>query len=376
VPRKPDQIRVETDEGVFDAFQSLEVVNDIAGISEATFTIGDDGSIAELQDLTSPGAPFRVYCNDHLRLTGRAEIDEAPCDSASGCVLNLTVRTKMSDARYGSADPATKVESTSIKEFVLACYEPLGLAESDFVFGEFADVELITGKSPGAAPPVDLDSMTVEQAKVQPPETIYEAVERHLKRYRATHWDGPDGRIMVGRPDDTQTPLYRFQSLRGGKSQGNNLLRYTPIRDWSEVPASVVVYGKSGGKDITKTKVKGTAIDTDVFNVASTKGHFNRLVIVPDQQSKDAAAAERAARRELSARVRRKDAWELSTDGWTHWTGREQFGYAPNTTADIEVDKYGGAQGRYLIVRTALRLDVGGATTTALTAIAPGIWVL
>jgi hypothetical protein len=102
--REPDTIRVETDEGQFDGFQSLEVINDIAGISEAVFSIGDADSAAELDELVKPGQPFKVYCNDRLRMSGRAEVNEVPCDASSGAVLQLTCRTKLSDARYARAN--------------------------------------------------------------------------------------------------------------------------------------------------------------------------------------------------------------------------------------------------------------------------------
>jgi hypothetical protein len=370
-----DVIRVESEGAVFDRFQSLEVVNDIAGISEAIFEVGDDGSYADLRELVAPGREFTVYLNGHPRLRGRAEVNEVPGDTTNGVLVRLIVRTKLTDARYASAEPV-KVEGVTVKAFVLGLYSQLGFTESDFKFAEFGDVELMTGKS-GKGIVDDFEAVKIDQAKIQPPETVYAAVERHLKRFKATHWDGPLGEILVGRPNDQQRPLYRLQAKRGAPGKANNIISFTKIVDWSEVPSTVTVYGSTQGKDITASKFKAVATDEDVEAVRARTGHFYRPVIVQDQQSTSLAAAERAARRELSARIRRKDAWEVTTDGWSYWNGSEQIPWANNTVVDIDVESLGQAAcGPYLIVRVSLKLDLMGAATTSLTMVAPGVWVL
>jgi len=372
--RKPDQIVVESAGTAFDGFESLEITNDITGPSEARLVIGDDGAWEELEQKVKPGTEWKVKLNNRLRLTGRAEVNEIPSDPDSGTLVQLTVRTKRTDAMVRSAEPVT-VQNTTIKAFILALYGQLGYGEADFVFGEFADVELMTGKSGAGKANVDnLASITVEQAKVQPPETIHECAERHLKRYQATHWDGPDGKIIVGRPDDTQAPRYVLLAKRGAKS-GNNVLRCQRVIDWTDVPRKVRVYGHTFGRDITSSHFSGEAQDDDVDAVAAATGHFDRLVIVQDQQSKAADAAAKTAQRELSARIRRKHAWELETDGWSWWNGSEQVPWAPNTTVEVDVEA-GGPKGTFLIVRTVLKLDLEGAATTAITCVAPGVWQL
>ena len=374
--RRRDQVRVETALGSFDRFESLEIVNDIAGLTEASFELGDDEAWSTLDEILHPGEPFRVYLNDKIRMLGRAEVNEVPGDAESGVRIKLTCRTKLSDARYRSAEPSLKVEQVSIKQAILNAYAPLGLSEAYFRWGQFVDVELMTGKSAKGQAPVDLQPFTVQQAKVQPPETIYEFVERHLKRYRATHWDGPDGTIIVGRPDDTQQPFYRLQAKRGASSRGNNILGFTKLRDWTEVPHIVRVHGQTWGRDITSSAFREEAEDNDVAAVVARTGHFDRLVLVQDQQSKDRSSARNAALRELSARIRRKNAWELRTDGWSYWNGSEQVPYANNTTVDVDVDAVGGPQGRFLVVRTALQLSIGSGPVTSLTTVAPGVWQL
>ena len=375
--RKPDLIRVETASGYFDAFESIEITNDIQGIAEAKFVCGDDASFAKLEQLVAPGQPFKVFCNNHLRLTGRAEVNEVPGDSSSGVALNLTVRTRMADAKYSSADKAIKIEGKSLRQLIVAAYAPIRIKEANFVFGEFVDVDAMTGQGSKGRAAFEPDPIQLSKAKVQPPETIYEFVERHLKRYRATHWDAPGGQIMVGRPDVKQPCTYKLQCRRGAASAGNNLISYNRAKDWTDVPHKVEVHGKSQGEDSDTTSFRATAIDADVAKVANAAaGHFNRIVTLQDQQCKSLDTATQTANRELANRIQRKDCWDFVTDGWSYWDGTQQIDWAPNAMADVDVDQVGGAQGSYLITKTILKLAIGAGATTAITAIIPLAWSL
>src|SRR5262249_16649732 len=149
------------------------------------------------------GKPFKVYLNDRLRLTGRVLAQEIPGNAATGSTIQIVVRTKVADAYYTSATLETKVEKTSIKDFLVALYKPLGFTADDFVFKANVERDLMTGVgTKGEAKPAELEPIKLEQAKVHPPETIFEAASRHLKRYGLMHWDTPDGKIFVGAPDD------------------------------------------------------------------------------------------------------------------------------------------------------------------------------
>lgn len=373
--RKPDKVVVEVSGCVFDRFESLEIVNDILGVTEARFTVGDDGSWARLERLVAPGRIFTVKLNDKLRMKGRAEVNNIPGNPASGVVFDLMIRSKLSDARYASADPGITVTNTSIKQFVIRCYAPLGYAAADFkTSDELDDVELMTGKFRSRAGTKDVEAITPHQAMIQPPETICEAVERHLKRYRLLHWDAPNGQIIVGQPDENARPLYRLLAKTGRMGKANNIVSFERIKDWTNVARTVRVHGHTFGKDIVSSPFKGEATDADVDEVARRTGHFNRLVLIQDMQSKDQAAAQRAADRELQARRRFKDALEITTDGWSFWNGTEQIPWAPNTTVDVDIDATGGPFGKYLITRTELRLTIDEGATTKLRLCRPKDW--
>ena len=375
MPRQPDKVEIVTDSGTFDKIESCQIVNDITAPTEASFRLGDDQAYAEIDDLVFPAQTFEVRLNGKPRLKGRAETNTY--QGSDGVELELVVRTQLSDARYSSADPRVSVKKTSVEDFVLQCYKPLGLTKDDFTFGAFKAADLMTGKASNGDF-VDLEPIKEDQAKVNPPETIFAAVERHLKRYGATQWDGPDGKIIIGRPDDEQAPIARLICTRQNRGQGNNILAFRFIRDFSELAREIAVYGNSPGKDIFKSSIKGSAIDEDVdaITFGGDLPHFNRLAIMIDQQAKTQAQADRNAQRELSARRRRKDAFEIQVDGWTYWNGSESIPWANNTTVDVDIEMLGGNQGRYLIVRTDLEYSTDNGLTTSLTMVAPGIWVI
>lgn len=184
-------------------------------------------------------------------------------------------------------------------------------------------------------------------------------------------WDAPDGRIYIGTPDVDQKPLYRFRSKRGARAQGNNVLSMRRIADWYEVPTNVTIFGGLVNKQISKATVTATAANADMINAG-----FYRPVYMPAEQIKTLDGAERQARRDLAQRSKRKDAYEITVDGWTYWDGTTAIPYAPNTTADVDLDALGGVQGRYYLHKTAMREDARGGAQTVLSLVHPDVWRL
>jgi prophage tail gpP-like protein len=281
----------------------------------------------------------------------------------------------MADARYASADPKTKFQDVSIKQFLLALYKPLGYTAADFVFDAETDRNLLTGEKAGARALVDLDPLQEGRAKVKPPETIFEAASRHLKRYHMAHWDAADGRIVVGKPDDMQPPIYRLLGKRGVDGQSNNVTSVKRIRDWSEVPSEVRTFGNTIDDDNELVPFVGVATDPDLLIVSKLPGgHFTRPVHLPVEGLKTKGKADAQSRRELAARSKRKDAWEATADGWSYWNGSRLIPWAINTTADVDIDVIGSeAAGRYLIHRVRRSLDPHGSGSTQMSLVAPGV---
>jgi len=377
--RGPDELKIEVigkkgSLGTFDSFTSFEVTTDITSPFEASFEVGDDGSFVSLQDVISHGTEYKVTVNGLQRMKGRVEINDIPFDATGGAVIRFSVRTKLADAQYASASPNIKVASTSIKDFILKLYEPLGYAESDFSFDPAASRDLMTGKSTsgkGAPTRVDLEPIKAEQAKINPPESIYSAADRHLRRHGLMHWDAPDGKIVVSYPNDTQDPLYHFRMNLGANGRNNNVLRATKTADYSQVPSQIAVFGVGGKRNFAKSRVSAAVRDSDVVAAG-----MYRPVNILAEAIKTRELANAAVNREMSARRKRKDAYEIEVDGLSYWLNGERVPFGVDTVAEIQSDVAGGNLGAYYLHRVTMKRDTGSADTTFLSLLARDLWKL
>lgn len=371
--RARDEIAVETSVGGCALYSNVELVNDMHGAATLTLTVGDDGSWKDLSRIFFPGEPCRLFCNGRLLFTGRWEANNVATTTMSGAIARLTARTKFADARYTTADVKTKVTDVSIKQFILALFAPLGYVETDFVFDATTDRNLVTGIRGRDKAPVDLDTLQESKAKVQPGEEIATAATRHLKRYHLAIWEGADGKLVVGAPNDKQLPIAKLRCKRVGGTS-NNISAPTRTRDWSELAQRVEVFGSNTNSDAENVPLRGIAIDQDVVDVFNKRGQFARNLRLPLDGPKSLAKADAQAKREIASRRKEKDSWTIETDSWSYWDGNKLIPWALNTTVDVEVDSIGAeATGRYLIHNIVRSLDVVGAASCSLSLAAPGV---
>jgi hypothetical protein len=356
---------------VFDRFTSLELTNDLTAPAEAAFECGDDGTFRSFEKIIAFGSLFRVLVNDRLRLTGRVEAHDVPTDAQGGATVRFVIRTKLADAAYASANPKIAIQGATLKQLVLRAYAPLGYFERDFVFKTDVSRDLMTGRSSKwtRAQTPDLEAIKLEQAKVSPPETVFEFVERHLLRFHMTHWDSPDGKIVVGAPDDTQSPIYFFRLKTGANGRFNNVLKAQRVRDLSDAPSLLSVFGIGGKTDFAKTKI---ARRLEIPEVAQAR--LYRPVIIVDEGLRTGDQAEGRAQREVAARSKRLDSWEIGIDGWTYRDRESRIPYGIDTCADVDIDTAGGSVGSYLVHRTRLRLDAENGATADLSLVRKGLW--
>jgi prophage tail gpP-like protein len=373
--RGKDKVKIELIGGsgggsVFENFTSFEVVNDITAPSEAAFECGNDRTWEAISKYIALGTKYQVTVNDQLRLTGRVEMSDIPLDAQSGSVVRFTIRTKLADAWYAGADPSVKVQETSLKDFILALYKPLGYTEENFEFNADVARDLLTGVRPkggSGKKKVDLERMKVEDAKAQATESIYDAADRHLRRWGLMHWDSPDGMIVVGAPNDTQDPQYFIRMMRGARGAENNVLGATRTMDYSDVPSKIYVHGGTAGEPSKRLK----SISTDSEVVAAG---FYRPVVIPLHELRIQGLVDRAAAREMSARSKRKDCWEIECDGLSWWDGNRTIPWAIDSVCNIDSDIAGGANGAYYIHRVSLKRDAANGDTANISAIRRGIW--
>lgn len=356
----------------FQDWTSFRVTNSIVAPAEAAFELGDETGWQRIQTLCGLGAEFCVVVNDRARLFGRVEALSSPCDASQGTVQSFVVRTKMSDAVISSAPQKVQLKNASIKDFVLACYAGIGLDEGDFDFQADVSRDLMTGKdSRGQRPPRALEPLKEEAAKVNPPESIYSAVDRHLRRHGYLHWDGPDGRIVVGAPDDTQEALGMLCCYRHPYGQMNNVLSIERTNDVSQAPTRLGVFGISAGKDTSKTRLFGEQLNQDLLD----RG-FRRDVIINDEAMKTRTLAEGRARRELATRNRGLDRLTITADGLSYTEGSYLFPWSPDTVFDVVATHLGGALGNYYLEEVELSRSASAGSVSRITMVKQGVWVL
>jgi hypothetical protein len=356
----------------WERWTSCKVTTGIGAPAEASFELGDDTGWERISRYCDLGAQFVVVVNDRPRFHGRVEALTSATDAQRSSTQSFIVRTKLSDAKYASAPQGMRLKGASIKQFVLACYSSLGLTEIDFDFRGDVSRDLMVGKrTRGGQPQPDLDALREEQAKVSPPETIYTAVDRHLRRHGLLHWDGADGRIVVAPPDDRQEPAMALISLQQPNGYTNNMLSYERVKDVSEAPTVLGVFGVAGGVSFSKAKIATTVINQDLID----RG-FTRAVVILDESVRTQAIADRRARREYAGRNRSLDRLSVVVDGLSYVEGGQALPWAQDTTADVVAWDLGGALGSYYIEEVEMTRSPADGDRTRLVMVRQGVWVL
>lgn len=424
--RERDKVTIESVEGgvfpiVIDRSTRYELVTDLMSPSCARFELGDSGSskkgVPSTWESLGPalkiGGRFTVSVNGKSRMKGRLLTRNLSVSTSGGATVQLTLRTRLADAAFTACDPKIGVRNTQLHNVVLAAFAKMGLTAADFVFEADTARDLITGRRSGKPDPVAglkaqrsklqsqassverdvalstlddqisdaesrpvdpaLTTLTFEEARVHPPETIWSFVERHLARFGLMMWDGSDGRIVIGKPDDSQHPLYIMTARRGQGAAGNNLLSASKIEDFEDVPAQLWVFGFGGGRDQSKAKYRALRTDPVLLAVAPT---LDRSVMILDESIRTPEQAAARARKEMMRRSMQKDCWTLETDGLSYWTGTQSIPYAIDTVNDVRVDVAGGANGAYLNHQITMTGDADNGHTTRLVCSGRGIWDL
>lgn len=359
-----------------DRCTQYELTRDLTGPSEARFELGDDGTWAELQDVIKIGARYQVEVNGRPFVTGRLLTRAVQTSSGAGSTVQLTVRSRLADAMFAACDPKLMVAKLQLKALIADAYQSIGMTSADLEFIDVADRDILTGSlARGQTRPANegrsqFRVMFPDEAKVHAPESVYQYTSRHLERFGLTQWDLPNGRIAIGAPNDLQAPACHFTCLRGaGKNQYNNVLSAGRVEDYEGVPDELYVAGYGCGFNVMFAAIKSRVNDPVLSNLVPS---LKRRVIVADGGIFSQAQADARARRELAARSRQKDAYQIEVDGWS----QDGTVYDVNTVADVNIDAAGVPGGAHLIWRVELSGNAQQGHTAKLATVARGIWRL
>jgi hypothetical protein len=199
-------------------------VQDFHDVSSLTITIGDDGSWKTISTIVHPGRMVKLSLNGRLQFTGRFEENEVPVDPGSGAVAQIVARTKMATRATRARTRRRSFRTSASSSSCSRCTSRSGTRRPTSSSTPRPTGTCSPARSRRAAL-VDLDPLQEGRAKVKPPETIFDAASRHLKRYHMAHWDAADGRIVVGKPDDAQAPILPLLGKRGVDGAGEQRAR-------------------------------------------------------------------------------------------------------------------------------------------------------
>ena len=357
----------------FENFTSFALHNSMLAPSEASFELGDDTGYERLSEFLKLGARFRVFVNDRLRLTSRIEQHDGSLAADRSMTESFTVRTKLTDAVASSAPIGVRTQNVSIKQFLIAIYASVGVTADDFDFRGDVSRDLLTGvSSRGKRPPRPLDPLKEEEQKVQPPESVFAAADRFLRRHGFLHWDGPDGRIVVAAPDDQQAPIYSLRCRRGPESQYNNVLEIERGQDVGDAPTELGVFGTSKGK-ANFASLPGAAV---VRNQKLIDAGFIRRFAILDEAMSSGEFALRRANRELAMKSRGLEKITVTLDGLSFRDGVDRVPWSPDTTAIVLAEVLGGALGVYYVEDVMMVRNASDGDKTRLAVVPKGVWVL
>jgi hypothetical protein len=397
---------------------TYEVTTDITTPSEARIEMGDNGTWSALRDAIAIGRKFRVAINDRPILSGRMLVRSLPITPEAGATAQLTIRTVLADAAFTSCK-AFSVKGATLKDILLKAYATLGMTEGDFLFDADVARDMMTGRGKNTSSKVALEKLTEQDARVQPPETVYSFVDRHLRRHGLLHWDGPDGRIIVGKPSDSQIPIYSLQCMRSSP-RGNNVLSVQRSQDYEQVPSMISIWGQ-GGKQaygrapinaavmnakmvqinkINKQLEGGTlpkdqrdalqaAVDaleesyiappitTTLQDAVVSRLAMNRQIAIIDESISTQALAEARARREMAQRSLNADSWDVKVRDWCYRDRNNRLvPWAVDTCAGLIVDTASPVSESCYIWRVIRSGNPMDGHATRLTLSARGVWVI
>lgn len=346
-----------------------EITTDITAPSEARIEMGDNATWKAFQTAIAIGRRFRVTLNGRSLIAGRLLTRAMPLSAGAGATVQLTIRTLVADATFTSCEPVNLRKAT-LKSVVLQAYASIGATEADFEFNADVARDAITGRSKVTGPPVNLAAITEQDARVQPPETVHSFVDRHLRRFNLMHWDGGNGKIVVGKPNDFQSASYLLQCMRNSP-RGNNILDVRRTEDYEQVPGELIVYGQGGGRDYTRTKIKGTATDATLLAAVPV---LRRRTFIIDESVTTPALAMARAKREMAMRALQRDSWDVSVSGWCHRYSSRLVPYTIDTVADLVVDTVSPVAAPYYIWRVTYSGDATNGHSARMTLAAKGVW--
>lgn len=371
-PPQGDRVYLAVGEDVFDDFTDYTVSSHLlkgaSGFRFSTPWRTDSNGIADIKTLEQrglvAGATTRLFIQTggvrRLQMTGKIETVETHTDRAGGSVIILEGQDHLGPLVNGDALPSIGGKNPSFRDVIFQQLAPYGFGSASVVVDGDASRALLTGKPAAGTTlskdaPIVLEDLKLEKAHAQSGETVFSFLERHARRFGLLVWGTPDGKIVFGRPNYEQKPLYSFLCRVGPAGTSNNvevLARKTSVM---HRPSEIHVYGHSASRDFALSDVHEIVYDDYVRSC----GIYSPLVI-HDNNAKTKEQARQRALYEMGVRRQHGDVCSFKMMGHQAEDGAI---YSIDTIGDVQWDAGGVHEARYVISRTFTRSKGTGTHT-------------
>jgi prophage tail gpP-like protein len=315
----------------------------------------------------SPGRKARVsvvtqYATT-LQHTGRIYDVTYEAAPKQGSLVRVIVRDHMHALVQADAMPSLSLDNASLADVIKSVAAPFGFSSSTISIDTDASRSILTGKAVGGArlsaqAPVDLESYKVDQALPNAGESGFSFITRHARRFGLLVWGTPDGKLVVGRPNYTQKPLYEFVLKQGNKGVANNVKRGSRHLSFAQRPSEIHVYGKTFGGDFSRSHVHEVVYDEEVRAAG-----IYAPITVHDHNARDSAQARERGAYELGKRKQTSDVVQMTMRGHC---GIDGAVYAIDTIGNVQFDSANVDAGMYLTKRTFTGGKASGRETTVM----------
>ena len=205
--------------------------------------------------------------------------------------------------------------------------------------------------SPNVSSKPVVSQTVIENCSPHPNEGAFEFLSRNLKRFGLWLWASADGGIVIGTPNYEQPPSAVLNVTKGTPNSHVKHVTYT--WDATQVPSSVIVRGRSGGKAWDKKAIMGRADNPG--------SRIHKPMYLLHDQAETNEQATNFAWQEMSRLKQSEIVYEIDVCGFRNpETGNV---YAVDTTARVVDEAIGLDAVMWCAGRTFNRSASGGTTT-------------
>lgn len=300
-----------------------------------------------------PGADFKLYVSDKLRMSGKTDGFRATARGGAGTELSIFGRDTLAPLHDAHIHHEISFRDATYKSLVATVLEIVGLDPSKLDAtraGAIADLKLKAGvKVRDLIPAREVKDIlkddgktsgavhSVLQTKVG--DRWMDFVRKQLDRAGLFLWGGADGKIILSVPSANSAPIYKILRRRGQTRNEVNVTHADLLFDTRPMNTYAVVYGRGNGRKGGRPKAIGESVDDLMYALGFPP---SRAISIRDAHCKNQAQAAYLAQRKLAEG--RRSGYQLVYTLAGHSTpalGGGRAVWTPDTVVQVEDEEFG-----------------------------------